>query len=268
MYTHRLAAWLSSLLLALMLSACAGFGRPQTPPTPTPTPDPCLPVNLPTETAKVSALMREFDDVYFVAQNMPNTQLAPTVFELQRIRRATEDLKIPTCLAELKKHQLDYMNTVIVTLTILMNPVPNAEFIKRGVLDAREQHTKYEVELARLLGVTLVLPPTAPGGLSPTTAASTSAATVQPTGTATEAVPLVTNPGPTTLNLRVKPALDAATVGILEVGATATVIGKTPDELWYLIQMPASPGETAWVYAQLLQLSVQSSSLPVVTPAP
>jgi hypothetical protein len=260
--TH-LAGGLAVLLVASMISSCGGVGRPAVAPAITVAPDPCAPQNISNETAKVSELMREFDDASFVAQYTPSSQLGDAIAELQRIRRSAEVQQIPPCLVGLKGLQIEHMNAVIVTLVILMDPATSPDLINQGIASSRQLHDEYEVELARLLGITLFAPPTVTAG--PT---STALATVAPAETATASQPFVTNPGPTTLNLRVQPALEAKTLGVLDVGATAVVLGKTPDELWYQIEVPNQPGQTAWVYAQLLQVSVAPTVLPVVTSAP
>ena len=76
----------------------------------------------------------------------------------------------------------------------------------------------------------------------------------------------MTNPGPNTVNLRSTPGLDAPEAGVLDIQVSATALGKSADELWILIEIPGQTGKTAWVYAQLVQLSVPAAQLPVVNP--
>ncbi len=89
-----------------------------------------------------------------------------------------------------------------------------------------------------------------------------------PTGTetATPSVAMVTNPGPSSVNLRNAPDLNAPEVGILAVQTTTIALGKTEDNLWILVEVPEQPGQTAWLYATLVQLSVPIDQLTVVTP--
>jgi len=207
--------------------------------------------------------MREFDDGSFVAQYTPSSQLGQAISELQRIRRDAEDQDVPSCLARLKQLQLQHMNAVIVTLAILMDPSTPPELVNQGIGSARQLHDEYETELARLLGVTLVPPATVTPGPSPTPAANAT-----PSEAPTISAAIVINPGPTTLNLRVEPALEAATLGILDVGQSAPLLGRTADGLWFQIQIPDRPDQTAWVYAQLVQASVDASAMPILTPPP
>ena len=250
------------LMAALLLAGC---GNDNANPPPTATRDPCAPQNLPDEVGKINSWSREFDDATVVAQytQQYSVQRPVAILELQRVHRAAEEQPAPTCLVELKQLQLDYMDTVIITLTIQMDPNAEPGLIQQAFVSAREKRVLYQGEYAGLLGLTFVPPPSMTAGPS-----STPGTSLPPAATGTPVVPLVVNPGPTTLNMRIQPTLEANTVGILQVGQTASVLGKTPDELWYMIEVPGQPGQTAWVYAQLVQLSVAASTLPVVTPAP
>jgi hypothetical protein len=66
--------------------------------------------------------------------------------------------------------------------------------------------------------------------------------------------------------LRNQPDLNAGNIGILDIGASAVVLGRTADALWYQVEFPGQPGQTAWVYASLVQLSDPNAELSVVTP--
>ena len=223
----------------------------------TPEYDPCASENLPDEVEKVHKIMREFDDTALLASNTPLDQLNPTILELQRIRRESEDLTVPSCLTTLKQYQLAHMNTVINTLLGFLSGA-EAEAINQGIITAREQHDQYTHELANLLGLTVVSAPT----LAPVQE------TLPPDVTPTLAPLVVINPGPTTVNLRAGPDLNADPLGILEIGANAIVLGRTADALWYQVEFPNQPGQTAWVYASLVQLSDPTAELQVVEPTP
>ena len=113
--------------------------------------------------------MREFDDASILASNFPRDQLTESVANLQRIRREAEDEQIPACLTNLKNYQVDHMNSVINTLVVFIGGADTTT-LEQGIAIARQQHDQYTLELARLLGLTVV----------PATAAVTST----PTGTA------------------------------------------------------------------------------------
>jgi len=126
--------------------------------TPTSTPDPCAPENISSEVEKMHKLMREFDDASLLASSTPFDQLNPTIANLQRIRRDAEDLHAPNCLAKLKQYQLAHMNTVINTMLGFLSGA-DSESLNQGIALARQQHDQYTLELAQLLGLTVVAEP-------------------------------------------------------------------------------------------------------------
>lgn len=255
-----------ALIATIIISACGSTGQAATksptkttqatePVSLTATPDPCAPENLPAEVEKVHKLMREFDDASLLASNTPIEQLNPTIADLQRIRRDSEDQPVPSCLVTMKQYQLAHMNTVINTLLGFLSGA-DTEALNQGIALARQQHDQYTLELAKVLGLTVVAAPTA----APAQETPEAGATPAP-------VPLVvTNAGPTAVNLRDQPDLNAGNIGILDLGASAVVLGRTADALWYQVEFPGQPGQTAWVYASLVQLSDPNAELLVVTP--
>lgn len=123
--------------------------------------DPCSRPQLETEVQKVHSHMREFDDASILASNMPREQLSTSIADLQRIRREAEDEEIPGCLANLKAIQVQHMNSVINTLIAFMGGT-DQQTLDQGISLARQQHDEYTLELAGLLGLTVVpatLPP-------------------------------------------------------------------------------------------------------------
>ena len=162
------------LILTLLLSAC-GSNNVATPtatlliesPTPVPsitnTPDPCAPENIQAEVQKLHKFMREFDDGSSLAASVPANQLTDIITNLQRIRRDAEDQPTPSCLAALKTYQISHMNIVISTLINLIgyaNGTVNKDVIDQGIALARQEHDRYTIELARVLGLTMEAPPT------------------------------------------------------------------------------------------------------------
>ncbi len=251
------------LILSILLAACGTGSATEaaTEETPadavTPTPDLCSSANLPDEVAKVNKLMREFDDYSALASNTPQAQLINLVPEMQRILRDTEDLQVPACLQTLKKLEMAHMNLVIQILMAFMNSSgaqTDTQTINAGIAQARELHAKYDIEMARLLGITLVVPPTRTPGAAPD---------ANPTIPPTALVVFVTNPGPTGINLRSAPGLTAPEAGLLDVQVSTAAIGKSADGQWIKVEIPSQPGQTAWVFATLVQLSVPIDQLPV-----
>jgi CDP-diacylglycerol pyrophosphatase len=128
--------------------------------TETQTPDPCAPGQVEAAVQKVHKHMREFDDASILASNMPREQLSGSISDLQRIRRESEDEVIPACLTNLRTYEVQHMNTVINTLIAFLGGA-DQKSLDQGIAIARQQHDQYTLELARLLGLTVV-PATAP----------------------------------------------------------------------------------------------------------
>jgi hypothetical protein len=173
-------------ILMILLSGCANASPPATaeatataveaeasPTIPaastveaTATLDPCGRPQLETEVQKVHKHMREFDDASILASNMPREQLSSAIADLQRIRREAEDEGTPACLTNLKQIQVQHMNTVINTLIVFMGGT-DQQTLDQGISLARQQHDEYTLELARILGLTVV-PATMPPAPSAT----------------------------------------------------------------------------------------------------
>jgi hypothetical protein len=127
---------------------------------PSTTPDPCSAGQIEAEVQKVHRHMREFDDASVLASNLPREQLTDSVAGLQKIRREAEDEQIPACLTNLRKYQVEHMNSVINTMLAFMSGT-DTKTLEKGIAIARQQHDQYTLELARLLGLTVV-PATVP----------------------------------------------------------------------------------------------------------
>lgn len=175
-----LKGFISVLVLSIILAGCGSTLTPapspaatETSPGITPTaesivsisdttatPDPCSSMLIEAEVQKVHSHMREFDDASILASNMPREDLSDSIATLQRIRREAEDEEIPACLTVLKTHQIDHMNSVIGTLVAFIGGADRTT-LEQAILTAREQHDQYTLELARLLGLTVV-PATVP----------------------------------------------------------------------------------------------------------
>jgi hypothetical protein len=185
------------LVFAMVLSGCGGNApatattttsteAPVTTQEPVPTnaasnsttPDLCVSPQIEIEAQKVQKHMREFDDASILASSVPQGQLSTSIADLQRIRREADDEVVPPCLASLKNYQISHMNSVINTLLAFMrtsDPLAidcvdiqsntQEEAVCQNIALARQQHDQYLVELARVLGITVV--PVTPGAVTP-----------------------------------------------------------------------------------------------------
>jgi hypothetical protein len=156
----------STILLAALIASCANIqtfppNATQEPVTLTPTsaitttPDLCAAENLQAVVDKVHRHMREFDDASILASSTPRDQLSNSISELQRIRRESQDEDVPPCLVNLKNYQIQHMNSVIDTLIAFLRGT-DQQVLDQGIAIARQQHDQYTLELARILGITIV----------------------------------------------------------------------------------------------------------------
>jgi hypothetical protein len=144
----------------LLLSACSNQNPTSVPPSPTieqpniptSTPDPCSVENLSESIKNVNDLMREFDDMSKLAANLSREKLPELISEMQRVRRAAEDQKVPACLSTLRIHQISHMNIVIDTLIAFLGGA-QPETLNDGIARAGQAHDLYTMEVARLLGI-------------------------------------------------------------------------------------------------------------------
>jgi hypothetical protein len=171
---------------------------------------------------------------------------------MQRILRDAEDQQVPSCLSKLKEYQIAHMNVVVKTLMAFMSN-PDPKLINAGISQAQQLHSEYDVEMARLLGITLAVPPTlTPVSGTPDAGAATTPAFNFVTNTGTEAIALQASPDP-----------NAGGVALLGAGLTTAAFGKTSDGKWIQVEVPNQPGQKAWVDASLVSLS---GDVPIVTP--
>jgi hypothetical protein len=189
MKTDLLRILLSMIIFTILLTACGGNAPVPSAATATvvPTqepvsttvasaaPDPCLSPQIEAEAQKVQRHMREFDDASTLASNVPQAQLSTSIADLQRIRREADDEPIPPCLTDLKAYQINHMNSVINTLLAFMRSNDprsidcvdiasntEEEAVCQNIALAREQHDQYLIELARILGLTVIAATPAP----------------------------------------------------------------------------------------------------------
>lgn len=246
------------LVISALLAACGEKNAPaaEIPPTAavmftsTVEFDPCSSANLPDEVKKIHDLTREFDDYATLASNTPQAQLVQVIPQMQRVLRDAEDRQVPACLKRLKELQLSHMTMVVQTLMTFISAQDNAaaERVNAGIVQARELRLEYDVERARLLGFTVELPPT-PAALE--------------TAVVNAAPVTATNNGTAGINLRAEPNINAPQAGILGAQVATRAVGRTADNAWILVEIPAKPGQLAWVFAELVSLSAPLDQLPV-----
>jgi hypothetical protein len=233
----------------------------------TATPDLCSPANITPEIRKVHNLMREFDDISFVANITPVQNLSPLVLSLMDVRRRAEIIEVPVCLSMLRLNEVNFMNSTLSYMTAFMGGQQKDQ-INQAIALSQNLRTLYDAELSRLIGATYVPPSTATPAptSSPLDATATPEAVVQPT--IEGEVVTATNTGNTPANLRDAPSFDAGKIGELPVGSSARALARTEASDWLLVQFADTPQGLAWVYASLVMLDKPLNTLPVAVPGP
>jgi hypothetical protein len=249
------------LLAQLLLVSCSSLQSPdqaQASPQVSATYDACAAENLPSEVAALNNFMRVFDDYSTLASNTAQSQLIEVIPPMQAIRRQAQDYSAPVCLQNLRQVLILHMEATIDTL-LAFQASAAPEILNAGINQARVYRLQYDQEIARLLGVTLVAPATV--------ISSTNVETPEVEVDTAITSAFVTNPGPTAVNMRAAPDINADGVGSLGLNIPAPALGQTADGQWILIEVPDQAGQTAWVFAELVDLSVPAANLPVVTPS-
>jgi hypothetical protein len=95
---------------------------------------------------------------------------------------------------------------------------------------------------------------------------STPSSTSTSTYTLTPSVPMVSVSVET--NCRTGPGTAYDILGILPVGQTAEVIGRSPGGDTWIIRLPSNPSINCWLWGQYATVNGNTSDLPVYTPPP
>lgn len=249
------------LVVALaLLSGLLGACNPGTSSGPTATPgDRCSAERLPAETRKVNDLMREFDDITFVANLTPQAQLTEPILQLQGVRRRMEDLDVPPCLQTLRLNGVNYMNAVISYLAHFMGGAAR-EQVNGEIIASQTLRVAFESEMARLIGATYVPPPTM--SVPTLEATPTLGGTPDLAGTEQASTVIVTNSSGGTINVRSLPDLASPLLGYMMPGDTAKALARTEDGTWLIIEFPSSPNGMGCVYTELVQVDGPVELLP------
>ncbi|MDR3576601.1 MAG: hypothetical protein P4L50_22265 [Anaerolineaceae bacterium] len=262
------------IIVTLLSSACVP-GITQTPPTATP--DPCSPANISSGILRISNLMREFDDITFVSSMAPKDQLSNLILNLQDVRRRTDTYNPPACIAKLQSTAVNYMNGVILFLAHYMGGIDVSQInIERS--NSQTLRNAYEEEYAHMTGAVYISPTPVPteNPLAEVQATDTPTPTQTATEsnespTETEAIEvIVTNAGPSSINLHDYPDISARLVGYLNPQENAQAIARTKSGDWILIAYSKAKGGTGWVFTKLVQTDHSVELLPISgqTPTP
>jgi hypothetical protein len=90
--------------------------------------------------------------------------------------------------------------------------------------------------------------------------------TPTPTFTLTPTVPMVSVSVET--NCRTGPGTAYGSIGVLQVGKTAEVVGRSSDGGSWIIRNPANPATNCWLWGQYAAVTGNTGALPIFTPPP
>lgn len=261
---------LALLLLTLIVTVASCSTPPATTQAPEPntpaagnepsaTPNPCDKSNVQTSVKQFTDLTREFDDTSYVASFTPQAQLVEPVLKLQEVRRKVQAIEAPDCFAQLKKLQIIYMNGVVTALVHFLGGAQGNQ-VQAEIAATRSLRVDYETELAKVLGVTYVPPPTVPP--QATSAGATETPTAPPSPTVTPVTLTVIQRA----NLRIGPGTEFDQVATMNGGESAIAVGRNAQGDWLQIIYPSDSESRAWLLVSLVQVDGAVETLPVVTP--
>ncbi|MCK4570144.1 MAG: SH3 domain-containing protein [Bacteroidales bacterium] len=223
------------------------------PPTPTfmptATPDPCASENLLEEVEKVQDLVNAFQDVAYVANFTPQTELILPIMEMQAVRRNLQKLDVPECEEAIKTASLNYMNSTINYLSFFMGG-ETKENVDAGIQNSQVLWQVVLGEFNKLL--------TSAGLVSEELPDIVSA--VPQT---TDSNFFVDNDGTQRVNVRSQPNLDADIISQFEPGMQAIGLARNEPGDWLQVNLN---GVIGWVNTEMVTTSAAVEELAVYDP--
>jgi hypothetical protein len=242
------------MLAAVILSSCSMAENLKkeeptpVPPTPAPTatPDPCASENLLETVEEIQNLVNAFQDIAYVSNFTPQTELIRPIMELQAIRRETQMLDVPPCEEAIKSAAINYMNSTINYLAFFMGGEAQ-ENVDTGIQNSQVLWQVVLGEFSKLLSsaglVTEELPDISSSMPSPTDSGI-----------------FVSNDGSTGVNVRSQPDLNASIIATIEPAMQAIGLSRTEASDWVLVNLD---GVIGWVFAENVTVSTEVEELPV-----
>ncbi len=258
MKTRLLFAAFVLVLVLPMLAACElpqnsayPTQDPSSAPSITPTPDVCAPENISAEVDRINDLMREFDDISYVANMTAQSQLGDMILNLLTVRRELEDVDSPECTRDLRNIGIQYMNSVVEYLGNFMSGA-DVNTITTAVSASQTYRSYYESEFSRLMI---------------TSAIAMGTQIIIPTAATPQVIPLATNGSTQSVNLRMGPSLESTAANYLMPGESAEIIERNEAGDWLHVRYN---DVEYWVYTRLVEINVPIEAVPMMqlTPTP
>ena len=244
-------------IAALFISSCSVIENfkltdpTPIPPTPMPTAtlDPCASENLLEEVEKVQDLVNEFQDVAYVANFTPQTELILPIMEMQTIRRNLQKLDVPACEEAIKTASLNYMNSTINYLSFFMGG-ETKENVDAGIQNSQVLWQVVLGEFNKLLTSAGLVSEELPDIVS---------AVPQTTDSSF----FVSDDGTQRVNVRSQPNLDADIISQFEPGMQAIGLARNEPGDWLQVNLN---GVIGWVNTEMVTTSAAVEELAVYDP--
>lgn len=252
------------VLTAFLISSCSIIEQMvPVEPTPTevlveatPTPDPCAPENLLEEVEKVQDLVNKFQDLAYLANFTPQTELIVPIMEMQTVRRELQKLDVPACEETIKTAALNYMNATINYLAFFMGG-ETQENVDAGIQNSQALWETVLAEFNNLLTSAGLASEDIPDISETTNTETTNTETPSDMGI------IIGNEGVQAVNVRSQPDINAEIVSRLEPGKQAIGLSRNSGGDWLLVDLE---GVIGWVYTEMVTSSVPTENLPISDP--
>jgi len=243
-------------IAALLFSSCSLNNKNlQADPTliPTSTPiavlDLCTSENLMGEVRKVQDLVNTFQDIMYVANFSPQTELTIPILEMQAVRRDLQKLEVPDCENAVKIASINYMNSTISYLAYYMANGAD-EYVNTSIQTSQDLWQEVISEFNNLLSSVGLISDELPNignSLLPTS----------------NIMIFVANNGTKRINVRNRPNLNADILAQFEPGMQAIGLERVESGDWLLINLD---GVTGWVFTEMVTVSTDIEELPISAP--
>lgn len=198
------------------------------------------------EVEKIQDLVNAFQDVTYVANFTPQTELVAPILEMQNVRRELQKLNVPACEAAIKTASLNYMNSTINYLAFFMGG-ETKENVDAGIQNSQILWQVVLGEFSKLLTSAGLVSDELPdiGSTFPSTSENTL---------------FVGNEGTQGVNVRSQPELNAEIIASMEPGMQAIDISRNEAGDWLLVNLD---GVIGWVFTEVITHSGLVEELPI-----
>ena len=208
------------------------------------------------EKRQIYKLLMEFDSLYYESSIQNEIPYVLLIEKMQRVSRKLAYMDQLKCTENTRKNVLEYMNTAVLEQTFAMGSL--REDLVAAVKNIRESYKKIIFsELNETMGSEEIYQNNWMAKIDPYVKAGNKK---NPLAYAKN-IAASNSSNNCTVNIREAPNLDSRVLGSLFTGRNIIVLGKNQDEKWIMVAFRSG---LAWVNADIVDLNVQLSILPIV----